>query len=161
MQQAEEMYKRGKELFGEQWIYGNLYISMARLGTGRVVSRDRIVYSDPIWDAAKVHLDSPENGLAELRRLYADDGLSSSNLIQIADWAAYFGDPEFTMDALEKGLDIQTSGIFNIWYPTMHEVRQLPRFKEFVREIGLVDYWNEFGWPDICHKLENGDFVCD
>lgn len=161
MRQAEEEYELGKKLFGEQWMYGNLFITMARLGTGHIVSRDRIVYSDPIWDAVKEHLDSPENGLAELRRLYTGDGLSSSNIIQIADWAAYFGDLEFAMDALEKGLDIQVSGIFNIWYPTMREVRQRPRFKEFVMEIGLVDYWNEFGWPDICRPLDNGDFECD
>jgi hypothetical protein len=43
----------------------------------------------------------------------------------------------------------------------MHKVRQLPRFKEFIRNMGLVDYWNKFDWPDICRPLENGDFECD
>jgi len=43
----------------------------------------------------------------------------------------------------------------------MHEVRQTPRFKKFVKDIGLVDYWNKFGWPEICHQLDNGDFECD
>jgi hypothetical protein len=47
------------------------------------------------------------------------------------------------------------------WTPVLREVRQLLRFKEFVREIGLDDYWNEFGWPDICHSLDNGNFECD
>jgi hypothetical protein len=75
--------------------------------------------------------------------------------------AAYYGDPELAMDALVKGIRIDASGTFFFWLPAMHEVRQLPRFKEFVKEIGLFDYWNEFGWPDICRPLDNGDFECD
>jgi hypothetical protein len=45
----------------------------------------------------------------------------------------------------------------------MKVVRQLPRFKEFVSEIGLVDYWKKFGWPnnDICRPVGDDDFVCD
>jgi hypothetical protein len=43
----------------------------------------------------------------------------------------------------------------------MKEVRQTARFKKLVIEIGLIDYWNEFGWPDICRPLKNGDFECD
>jgi len=49
----------------------------------------------------------------------------------------------------------------SFWGPLTKEFQHLPRFKELVKEIGLVDYWNEFGWPDICHKLDNGDFECD
>ena len=26
---------------------------------------------------------------------------------------------------------------------------------------GLVDYWEQFGWPDLCQPLENGDFACE
>jgi hypothetical protein len=43
----------------------------------------------------------------------------------------------------------------------MSKTQQLPRFKTFVKKIGLVDYWNKFGWPDMCHKLDNGDFECE
>jgi len=32
---------------------------------------------------------------------------------------------------------------------------------EITEKIGLVDYWNKFGWPDICHQLDGGDFECD
>jgi hypothetical protein len=76
-------------------------------------------------------------------------------------WAAYFGDPEFAMNAMERAVNIQAMALYLIWLPVMKEVRQLPRFKEYVREIGLVDYWNKFGWPDICRQLEGGDFECD
>ena len=69
---------------------------------------------------------------------------------------------QFAMEALEYANHLDSTGLFQVWLPVMREVRQLPRFKEFVREIGLVDYWNKFGWPDLyCRPLDNGDFECD
>jgi hypothetical protein len=26
---------------------------------------------------------------------------------------------------------------------------------------GLVGYWRERGWPDLCHPMGADDFVCD
>jgi len=158
--QAEDEYKRIKSMVGEsQW--DDFAIAEIRLGTKNKLSRDDIVYSDPIYNSAKKYLDSPEKALSELRQLYADKDISFFDLREISMWAAYFGDPEFSMDAMEKGNNMINISIASSWWPVMHEVRQLPRFKKFIREIGLVDYWNKFGWPDICHKLDNGDFECD
>jgi len=149
------------ELFESQWTQGDNYITHLRLGSGDVLSND-IVYPSKVYNSAKEHLDSPKNGLSELRRIYTNgDNLSSEELMQIAICAAFFGDNEFAVDALEKALGIQSSGAFFFWFPVFKKVRQLPKFKELIREIGLVDYWEQFGWPDICHELENGDFVCD
>jgi hypothetical protein len=49
------------------------------------------------------------------------------------------------MEAMKKGIKINALGLLIIWYPLMKDVRQPPRFKEFFREIGLVDYWKEYG----------------
>jgi hypothetical protein len=67
------------------------------------------------------------------------------------------------MEALEKGVKTHASGMAIVWWPVMREVRQLNRFKKFVREIGLVDYWKEYGWPDnhICRPVGDDDFECD
>jgi hypothetical protein len=65
------------------------------------------------------------------------------------------------MEAMERGLRIDASGTFWVWMPVFHETRQFPRFKELIRDIGIVDYWNEFGWPNICRPLDNGGFECD
>jgi len=43
----------------------------------------------------------------------------------------------------------------------MHEVREKSRFKEWAGKIGLVDYWKEFGWPDLCRPVGDRDFECD
>jgi adenylate cyclase len=159
-EKAEKEYKRVRALVGENQK-DNMYITLARLGTKGTLSRDDIVYSDPVFDVAKQNMDSPRKGLLELRRLYAIDDMTFGGLNFISFWAAYFGASEFAMEALEKGVRIHASGMSVSWWPIMKEVRQLPRFKEFVKEIGLVDYWKEYGWPDLCHPTGDDDFVCD
>lgn len=93
--------------------------------------------------------------------MISNEDTALHQLMFIRICAAYFGDPEFAMDQLEKLINIDTGGINNCWHRVMKEVRQLPRFKKLIRDIGLVDYWNELGWPGICHQLDNGDFECD
>jgi tetratricopeptide (TPR) repeat protein len=39
--------------------------------------------------------------------------------------------------------------------------RQLPGFKEFARNYGLLDLWKVNGWPDLCRPLGEDDFECD
>ncbi len=36
------------------------------------------------------------------------------------------------------------------WLPSMEEFRQDPRFAELVTASGLMDFWKEHGWPDLC-----------
>jgi TolB-like protein/class 3 adenylate cyclase len=159
-QQAEEKYKQIRELVGQNPM-DDQAITLVRLGTKNILTRDDIVFSASIFDVAKKYLDSPKEGLSELRRLYTEDDMSFWDLSFVSMWAAYFGDPEFAMEALEKGVKTHASGMAIAWWPVMREVRQLHRFKKFVREIGLVDYWNEFGWPDLCHPVGDDDFKCD
>jgi TolB-like protein len=162
IQEAKNEDKRCRALFGDKWDSCNWALTSIRLGADSSLTSDEIVCSSPVCDVGKAHFDSPEKGLIGLRRLYANDNsLSCREFKKIAVWAASFGDPEFALDAVEKATNLQGVSADGLWFPAMKEVRQLPRFKEFVREIGLVDYWNEFGWPDICRPLGNGDFECD
>jgi DNA-binding winged helix-turn-helix (wHTH) protein/TolB-like protein len=38
-------------------------------------------------------------------------------------------------------------------------VRRDPAFGEFVRQMGIVAYWDRFGWPSACHR-EESQIVC-
>jgi TolB-like protein/predicted Zn-dependent protease len=162
-QRAEEEYQsRNKTLSKSDSDWHDEAITQARLGSGDVISRDEIVSSNPINVALKEYLDSPKAGRVELRQIYSsDNNLSSRLLNRISIQAAYFGDHEFALEALEKGTKISGGIIWVCWFPVFQDVRQLPRFKEFMREIGLVDYWKEYSWPDLCRPVGDDDFVCD
>ena len=165
IEQAEEEYKRGKAIFGDQQYLANARITMLRLGSQNDISIDKIpevpMY-DPIWIKFRKFVESPKEGLAELRRLYtSDDNLSSNDFNAIAIWAAYFGDPDIALDGMERSVRLHATSLHDYWTPLFHEARQLPRFKKFVKEIGLVDYWNKYGWPDLCNLTGDGDFECN
>jgi len=163
IQGAEEEIERATMLFGDSW-WGNSrldFIEVVHLETGADIIVHDELSSDPILSIVEAHLDSPKMALEELHRLY-NNGVPlvpiNPNILSFA--AAYFNDPEFALTVAERVARYDPS-ILNFWFPVMHDVRQLPRFKEFVREIGLVDYWGKFGWPDICQPTDDGDFVCD
>jgi hypothetical protein len=161
-EKAEEEYNRGKVLLGDGWFWGNWFRTFLHLGSNFPISQDEMLGSFLVYYEPVDYIHSPERGLAELRLLLKNDpNLSVKGLGEFGWWASYFGDPELAMNLMEKGLNVDLGSFFFMWFPIMEEVRQTPRFKEFIRKNGLVDYWNEFGWPDICHELENGDFECD
>ena len=42
------------------------------------------------------------------------------------------------------------------WQSEMAPFREDPRFARFVTEAGLLDYWREHGWPDLCQPAGDG-----
>jgi TolB-like protein/tetratricopeptide (TPR) repeat protein len=48
-----------------------------------------------------------------------------------------------------------------LWLPNMAPLRKTERFKMHMRKIGLVDYWRERGWPDLCKPVGANDFACE
>jgi TolB-like protein len=39
-----------------------------------------------------------------------------------------------------------------LWLPRFADLRRSPGFVELVRQSGLVDYWDKFGWPSHCTR---------
>jgi len=164
LERAEEEYERCKEIFGDQRL-PEIFMAVARLAANNVLSLDDIPESlrtDSVWDILIDHIESPKEVLEELRLLSSNNkNLSSEDFEFLACIAAHQGDPDFALSVMERAISLQATGFNTIWFPVMREVRQLPRFKEFIREIGLVDYWKEYGWPDLCRPVGDDDFVCD
>ena len=157
-QQSEEKYQSRNRLMTKGYSdWHDDSITMARLGSGDLLTANDIVSLEPIHLTGKKYLDSPKDGLIELRNIYnRDEYLSVMEMGRITLWAAYFGDHDFAMEVLEK-----TRDIFHIWYPRMRDDRKSSRFKKLVREMGLVDYWKTYGWPDLCHPVGDDDFECE
>src|SRR5262245_32012104 len=75
---------------------------------------------------------------------------------------AYTSRPERMLDWYEKAMkegDYRPLGF--AWWPTPSSVRKTERFKTFVRDAGLVDYWRARGWPDLCKPVGANDFECN
>jgi TolB-like protein/tetratricopeptide (TPR) repeat protein len=75
---------------------------------------------------------------------------------------AHVGAMDRVMEYYEYGLRIgNVQGAGRLWDPVYAPLRKTDRFKTFVRDFGLVDYWRTRGWPDLCRPVGADDFVCD
>jgi tetratricopeptide (TPR) repeat protein len=105
--------------------------------------------------------DRPADARALLRKL-ANERPGAVAASRMALWAAYFGDPELALQALQADRDLARRRITSLalWRPVMSDARQLPGFKTLVKDWGFVDYWREYGWGDHCKPIGEEDFEC-
>ena len=108
-------------------------------------------------------LDTPEKAGAELRFFLTDPAYNNPfNRSLIAQWASYFGEHELALQIYRELIGSNLDYIWLIWRPIHKGMRQLPGFKEYVKENGLVDYWRKSGkWGDFCHPVGENDFECE
>lgn len=50
--------------------------------------------------------------------------------------------------------------LLQVWGPGGGPVRQHAYFGEFVHGVGLIDYWNVYGWPNACNQNQSGLIEC-
>jgi hypothetical protein len=137
--------------------------------THLMVGRNELERARAISDSGPINAtmiagpDGTEAALRELRRLYADRSVSGppSRRRDIALWAAHFGDASFALDVMRSAVTEQGGQAMYLWLPQFKQMRQLPEFRTLLREIGIVAYWQEYGWPPICRPVRGDDFKCD
>ena len=63
------------------------------------------------------------------------------------------GEPEQSFAYFEQSGTGLSDGYLNwLWWPEGYarKARQDPAFQSFAKRIGLVDYWKQNRWPDLC-----------
>jgi TolB-like protein len=76
------------------------------------------------------------------------------------------GEPEQSFAYFERSGTGLSDGYLNfLWLPEDYsrKARQHPAFQSFAKQIGLVDYWKQNRWPDLCQPVpEKGPdaFTC-
>ena len=74
------------------------------------------------------------------------------------------GAPERVLEFYEAALQ---AGYFQpisttwLWHDSYAPVRKTARFKTYVRNIGLEEFWRARGWPAHCKPVGTQDFACD
>jgi TolB-like protein len=110
-------------------------------------------------------LERPAEALTLLRSQAHGPSASSLALVILAQWLAYFGDPEAALAALRTAFQSGGGGPIlasrNLWAQVFSEARKLPAFKQLSRDFGLVDYWREDDWGDFCKPVGETDFECN
>jgi DNA-binding winged helix-turn-helix (wHTH) protein/TolB-like protein len=156
--QEEAVFERGEDLFaGAPWL-GQLHENWFRIGrTGTV---DASTWKLLGWDLSP-YLDSPRAGLDEIARLAQTEELDNNvHKINLAMWAAHFGDDEAAVQLLTAAYEHTAMNSWLIWMPVFQKTRQRPEFERLLHDLGLVDYWDEFDLPDFCRRVD-GHIRCN
>jgi TolB-like protein len=168
---AQAEYERGVTLFRPWWPgYYNMVLTQAGLLEARWPEGSGAVgfsFADPAFAPILASWDDPVAARAAVRSAYAAIDTTVMPLwrvlarLQIGALAARFGDPDLALTSFEETFAANREQIYAMWRPVYRDMRKLPRFKEFARSAGLVDYWREYGWPDMCRPFGENDFECD
>ena len=90
---------------------------------------------------------------------HPNDEMAGTALLMLAE-------PEQSFAIFERSSSGLSDGYLNwLWVPQDYarKARQHPAFQGFAKQIGLVDYWKQNRWPDICQPTpERGPdaFTC-
>jgi TolB-like protein/DNA-binding winged helix-turn-helix (wHTH) protein len=96
--------------------------------------------------------------LAAVRKFVDASTLTYAELRMMRQWAAALGDDNLVIELLNRSTGMPA----DIWLALYADARRLPGFKDYMRNIGLLDYWRTTdNWGDYCRPLEgNNDFEC-
>jgi TolB-like protein/tetratricopeptide (TPR) repeat protein len=123
-------------------------------------------FNEPVGSVLAGHKDNLEAAMPELAAMLRDERFNRDPYVitDIARWAGYLGSPDVALEALKRmpslGLSFETWAGF-LWSAPLGKMRQSAEFKDFARELGLVDYWRSSGnWGDFCKPVGSHDFEC-
>jgi adenylate cyclase len=162
---ADELLREavGSGWAGARWFQARLALMDGpgpRAATAfRLAVQEDAPLREPLQRAFAAVADGLESEPARLRALEAISGLVEAH-----------PDVSFVMPLLELGEQHQALdealrarerlGFFttgNLWAPPYRPFRELPGFLELARQMGQMAYWDTFGDPDFCHRVETPD----
>jgi len=151
---------------GPTSYFRNLYLAKAYAGAGRyaeaadtllaISANQNFVSRRSLEDAARLLRGAPAKTRAPEALPVLERDL---NFVY-----AYIGASDRIWESVRRSLDINlpiATVPLLLWETSSSPMRRTERFRTFVRDLGLVDYWKARGWPDFCHPTTGDDFECN
>ena len=109
-----------------------------------------------------------QKALHRVRPRAEPDAVASPEALPRLGWFNFVylhvGAPERTLEFYEAGVQTDYSvSISNalLWHPYYASLRKTERYEDFMRKRGVVEYWRNRGWPELCRPLDADDFTCN
>ena len=163
-------YERSKDLAGDREAAENAALIYAFEGgdTGAIEAQLRrfLDFENPsvavraFREIAEI-FDQPALVHAKLRQAAGDPAnWDGPRQFKIAFWASLFGASDVALSCLRAAfVELRWYPVFAVWLAPLKDVRKDPRFKDIVRDLGLVDYWRKSGkWGDFARPAGDDDF---
>ena len=171
--QGKDLRAIGQALGASHLIDGSLRRSGSRVRvTAQLVRAEDGIelwtdsYERELTDLFAIQEDIAQAIAGELRAplgLGEGERLVSNRTADVASYEAYLRGRSLVRErAVARGVALGIVGIqMTYWSPAWAPARNTQRFKDWVANVGLVDYWKQHGWPDLCRPRGADDFACD
>ncbi|MDY6983750.1 MAG: hypothetical protein SV422_11735, partial [Pseudomonadota bacterium] len=158
-EQSYVEYATGEELSPVWW--GDTINVLLALGRGEPlqdvaeiigISPDTVTLLSDISDIEKVR--------AAVRDYNARPDKVPAEATYYSALAAYVGEHELAVELMRFSLQDVWLALHWLWLPVFDETRELESFRQLLRDSGMVAYWEQHGWPEVCRPVD-ATFVCD
>lgn len=155
---ARREYAIGEEL-NQNWWGDTVNVFLA-MGRGEPVQDIENLYISPLLASVLHNLDDPITVAEGLQAFRNDEIAHAAALIYYSAVAAHADDHELAMEFMRGAVEQAALNIQWSWLPVFDETRNTQAFTDMLREYGVVDYWNEYGWPEVCRRRNDDAFEC-
>ncbi len=157
--QARIEYETGEELSPVWW--GDTVNIFLALGRGEPLQdvNELIGVSDELKFLLS-NLDDTETVKNSVRAFDARPDKTSAEATYYSAVAALVGENELAVNLMRYSLNDVWIALHWAWLPVFDEMRELESFKLLLRDSGMIAYWQQNGWPEVCRPVDDS-FVCD
>lgn len=157
--ESYEEYATGEELSPVWW--GDTVNILLALGRGDALEDvDEIIGISPDTRALLSDISDIEKVRQAVRDYNSRPDKVPVEATYYSALAAYAGEHELAVELMRYSLQDVWLALHWLWLPVFDETRELESFRELLRDSGMVAYWEQHGWPQVCQPVD-ASFVCE